>query len=92
MANIANTMLPKTGKYSNNGELLFFFNLMLFCYMYFSSLNYFIARICNYTNRFAFSFNIFFFQTSIKHLFPNSIFPSIWIFFNNYFTANLNIW
>ena len=25
MANIANTMLPKTGKYSNNGELLFFF-------------------------------------------------------------------
>ena len=56
MANIANTMLPKTGKYSNNGELLFFFNLMLFCYMYFSSLNYFIASICNYTNRFAFSF------------------------------------
>ena len=51
----------------------------------------FIARICNYTNFFAFSFNIFFFQTSIKRLFPNSIFTSIWILLSNYFAANLNI-
>ena len=83
---------PKTGKIPITGELLLFFNLMLFYYyMYFSSLNYFIASICNYTNLFAFSFDIFFFQTSIKCLFPNNIFTSIWILLSNYFAANLNI-
>ena len=82
---------PQNWKIPITGELLLFFNLMLFYYMYFSSLNYFIARICNYTNFFAFSFNIFFFQTSIKRLFPNSIFTSIWILLSNYFAANLNI-
>ena len=91
MANIANTMLPKTGNIPIMGSYYSFFNLMLFYYMYFLSLNYFIAGICDYTNLFAFSFNIFFFQTSIKCLFPNSIFTSIWILLSNYFAANLNI-
>ena len=82
---------PQNWKIPITGELLLFFNLMLFYYMYFSSLNYFIASICDYTNLFAFSFDIFFFQTSIKCLFPNNIFTSIWILLSNYFATNLNI-